>query len=565
MSKYLHSHWLISLIILFAACIRLYQLGSFPISLSPDEVALGYNAYSILKTGRDEHGAFLPLVFKSYGDYKPGLYIYLTVPFVAILGLTELTVRLPGAILGIVAVWLTYLILKYALPDIKFKVKGVTVHAGHLAALTLAANPWHMSFTRGAWESGIAITEMLLAVYFMLIALRTKSTKYLSLAMAIAGLTLWTYHGAKLSTFLMLTAGAAIYCKQLLKSFTYKQLLIAGLTFIIIASPILLGIMSGQGGRFAVFSVFSYPRTQEQITQTILEPTGLQQGDIPYKLFYSEPLNFATSILRRYFAHFSPQFLFFKGDTEHPQYTIPYTGVLYWWDAISIIFGIIYLIKRPSKFGYFILVWLILAPIPSALSRDELNAVRSLPTVIPLTMLIGFGLFNILKSIKSSYRIYGTALILGCYLFSFIYMVDQYYIVAPFKNAKHQYYGYKEVVLSTQEARGAGAQLHMSQSYDQPYMYFLFYDRYDPHTYQQTNNYISNSQGDVGLISQINPNITFGAINWSADQNQIGHIFVGDPVTTIHPEKSSDPNKYNVIEVNYPDGHGRFRIVEVLN
>ena len=85
-------------IVLLAAVIRLWQLDSNPPGLTWDEAALGYNGYSIMQTGRDEYGSFLPLSLKSFGDYKPAVYAYLTIPFIAILGLTEWAVRLPSAL-----------------------------------------------------------------------------------------------------------------------------------------------------------------------------------------------------------------------------------------------------------------------------------------------------------------------------------------------------------------------------------------------------------------------------------------------------------------------------------
>src|SRR4030042_267830 len=86
------------LILCAAVALRFYQLGSVPASPDWDEVALGYNAYSILKTGRDEYGTFLPLSIRSYDDYKPPLYTYLTVPSVALFGLSAFWARvaLPG-------------------------------------------------------------------------------------------------------------------------------------------------------------------------------------------------------------------------------------------------------------------------------------------------------------------------------------------------------------------------------------------------------------------------------------------------------------------------------------
>src|SRR3989344_6943662 len=76
---------LIFLVILLVFILRFYHLNLTPPSLYWDEASLGYNAYSILKTTRDEHGKFLPLTnFEAFGDYKPPGYIYAAVPSIAI-------------------------------------------------------------------------------------------------------------------------------------------------------------------------------------------------------------------------------------------------------------------------------------------------------------------------------------------------------------------------------------------------------------------------------------------------------------------------------------------------
>ena len=90
---------LILIIILSLSFIlRIYQINSNPPGLTWDEASLGYNAYSILKTGKDEYGSFLPITLKSFGDYKPAVYAYLSLPFIAVLGLNELAVRLPSVL-----------------------------------------------------------------------------------------------------------------------------------------------------------------------------------------------------------------------------------------------------------------------------------------------------------------------------------------------------------------------------------------------------------------------------------------------------------------------------------
>ena len=61
---------LLIIIVILAACLRLVALAWNPASLNWDEVSHGYNAYSILMTGKDEWGQLFPLTnFRAYGDY----------------------------------------------------------------------------------------------------------------------------------------------------------------------------------------------------------------------------------------------------------------------------------------------------------------------------------------------------------------------------------------------------------------------------------------------------------------------------------------------------------------
>src|SRR3989338_9791554 len=94
----------IIIIIIIALFLMLYQLNSVPPSASLDEVSIGYNAYSILKTGADEYGYKFPLLLRAYDDWRPALYAYFVVPFIALIGLTPVAVRLPAALMGIAAV-----------------------------------------------------------------------------------------------------------------------------------------------------------------------------------------------------------------------------------------------------------------------------------------------------------------------------------------------------------------------------------------------------------------------------------------------------------------------------
>jgi len=99
-------------ILVLAFILRFYKLGEIPLSLDWDENSNAYNAYSILKTGRDEYGNFLPITNRSFDDYKPPLYMYLNVVTVAIFGLTPFAARLPSAFFGFLTVPAMYFLAR---------------------------------------------------------------------------------------------------------------------------------------------------------------------------------------------------------------------------------------------------------------------------------------------------------------------------------------------------------------------------------------------------------------------------------------------------------------------
>ena len=154
---------LLAFIIIVASILRLWQLGKVPSSPDWDEVALGYNSYSIMQTGRDEYGKFLPIILRSFDDYKPALYAYLTMPSIGILGLNVVAVRLPSAIFGILTVLAVFFVVKEL-----FKKNNIAL----LTSLLLAISPWHIQFSRVAFEANIGVTLNIFGVYFFLRAIR---------------------------------------------------------------------------------------------------------------------------------------------------------------------------------------------------------------------------------------------------------------------------------------------------------------------------------------------------------------------------------------------------------
>ncbi len=136
-------------ILLLAGLLFFYNLGEVPKGLYSDEAVVGYNAFSVLKTGRDEYGQAFPVLFKFFGTYTPGLFVYLQTIPIQILGLNIVSIRLLSALSMLFLTWLLYK---------KF---------GNITALMFAITPWSVFVARLGYETtfGFVLLAIGLLVY----------------------------------------------------------------------------------------------------------------------------------------------------------------------------------------------------------------------------------------------------------------------------------------------------------------------------------------------------------------------------------------------------------------
>lgn len=555
------------LILLIASFLRLYKLSTVPPHLTPDEASLGYNAYSILKTGRDEYGTLLPIIFKSFGDWKPGFYIYTAVPAIALLGLNEFAVRLPSVIAGVITVWLLYKIVNSLFAGSRLKIFGKNIDLGIVAAFLLAISPWHLHFSRGAWEVNLSFTLTLAGMLFFLRSMKEKP-KLLILSALFFGLTLVTYQGAKLSSLIVLVILVATNYKKVIKMImnntsTFVRSTVIGL---IVSLPVIISMFQGKTGRLEVFSIFSYPRSEEYV-RSILDQGGEVYNGISRLLFHSEGFNFLRAVLGRWFNHFSARFLFFEGDWPNPRHSAPNHGMLFLWELIILPIGLFAVFrKKLSKQKLFVLLWLILAPLPSILSRDEVHAVRAYNLIIPLTIVSAFGLLYLITFInqikKLLLRTTCYTLILLGFSASFTYYLDAYHVHLRKHNSKQWEYGQKQIVETILPIQEKYEEINIQQSFAQPYIYYLFYSKYDPASYQKQANLVeSEYKFDVGYVGKID-NIRFRAIDWPQNRQEKGSIFVADNIR-IPPEEVEKDGVQLIKEIKYLDGNTAYYVVEV--
>ncbi|MDO8658056.1 MAG: phospholipid carrier-dependent glycosyltransferase, partial [Candidatus Levybacteria bacterium] len=198
MNKIFHNGFIfLTLIVIIASFLRFYDLGENPPSLSWDEAAWGYNAYSLGIDGRDEFGRFLPLDYlESFGDFKPPLYAYVSIIPVKIFGMTEFGTRFASAFFGVLTVLATYFLTKRIffgkLKNQDSKPKIIAL----FSALFLAISPWHVNLSRAAFEANVATFFIIAGVLLFLTAVAGKKWLLLLSVFSFV-LSIYTFNTAR--------------------------------------------------------------------------------------------------------------------------------------------------------------------------------------------------------------------------------------------------------------------------------------------------------------------------------------------------------------------------------
>jgi len=360
--------------ILFGAfLLRFISLTSYPVGFNADEASFGYDAYSILQTGRDQWGHFLPIVLKSFGDYKSPIYTYLDIPFVKVLGLTVFAVRLPNVIIGTLAVFAVYL-----LSNQLFKKKfGIwNLEFGILPAILLAVNPWSVMMSRGGFEGNLITFFAPMGVYLFL------KKKYV-FSSIILGLGLFTYHSAKIIIPVLFVTLLIIYRREI------KKLLPAIITFGVFLSVLIYSFAIGGGSRAAERSIFQGAQLQGAEERIKI----INQGGNPIitKIFHNKYQVTFQRFINNYLEYLSPKFLFTGGAGEGSYGMIPGIGVLNIVEGIFLIGLIPFLIleKRSRYSVMFLFLWVLVAILPAALATGVGYSGNRAEGMLPALQILG--------------------------------------------------------------------------------------------------------------------------------------------------------------------------------
>lgn len=530
---------LISVFIL-SLILRFWQLGVNPPSLDWDEAALGYNAYSILKTGSDEYGNFLPVSFRSFGDYKPPLYIYLSTLPVAIFGLNEFSTRFASAFLGTLTVFVAYKLFRELFP-------GKSDILYFIFYFIFSASPWHIQFSRVAFEANTAVFFLVLAIWMFVKGLLKGG--YFLLSFVFFALSAYSYHSPRLVIPALLLGLFVIFKRDLRRKLLW--VVTGSLLCLLLVYPILIELKTSTAARFGSVSILN---AQEQLGDSIEAVSQDKiRGDLIGSLMHNRRIIFVKNILGGYLDHFNFDFLFLTGDSpgRHHSYGM---GMLYIWELPFILIGLYYLLNNRSKNTHLLFWWFLVAPLASAFTKATPHAVRSLFYLPIYQMFAAFGLYvasNRIRNDSPLMRKYILVwVILLMFLLNFTYYIHMYYIHTPKVYADWWQYGYKETVEYAKSIENNYSKIIFTYGYDQPYIFYLFYNKIDPVWYQE-------NWGGGEIIRDIRSvgKYEFRNIRWDSDSRLSNVLIIGTP-----KEIPSDANGI-VKDINFPDGKVAFRIV----
>lgn len=505
-------------IIFLAIMLRFWQLGAVPLSPDWDEAALGYNAYSILHTGRDEYGKFLPIVLQSFNDYKPALYAYLTIPAIAFFDLNVFAVRFPSAVFGIATVIATYFLVKEL-----FKKESIAL----LTSFLLAISPWHIQFSRIAFEANIGLACNIFGALFFLKSLKKPWLLFFSIF--FFSLSLYAYQSEKVFTPLFLAVLIFLYRRQFF-SLSKRYLILASLLGVILILPMVSYAITNPESfaRAKGVSIFAQPTNdlQESIAKTYQDK---QRHDAIGLLFDNNRVIIAKTIIANYLSHFDFNWLFIRGDLS--RHHAPQMGLLYIWEIPFILIGIYNLIfgDFDKKTKLFLLCWLFIAPLPAAITFGVPHAVRTLNFLPTFQIFTALGVLWFIKKVFSTKMREISFLLSFLFLiFNFLYYLDQYFIQQNYFYARDWQYGYAQLV---PEVAKLAKNYHYKKivvsntlHLDQSYIFFLFYLKYPPLQYQ----YEELNNGGFRENHAFS-NFEFRPIHWGEDSNKADILYVGNP------------------------------------
>jgi len=519
-----------------AIFLRFYDLSNTPVSLTIDEIGNGYNAFSLLKTGKDEWGIKLPPYFRSTGDYDAPVMIYLMVPSVWAFGLSEFSVRFSQALLSLLITPLIFLISR------KYIFRDKSIILSFAATLFYATSQWNIIFSRSGFEAIVALFFVTLNIYFLFRSIEKKNPLNFYLALVFAYIATIAYSSNKIFTPLVNLLFFIINWQSIVEIFKTEisskkwRFILLSVIFLVLAVVFAKLWIFGPGAVRAKMVFFTGDFEFKRALLEKLDEAGLNILGLPMLIFFW---------IKRFLEYFSLNFYVIDGlGLTIPGH--PGSGVLNMALYPLFLIGLISLLipgknKHFERIKIFLLGWLIIGFLPATLANNPQHALRTLNSSTPAILIATLGLsfvFDFLnkKSRKVALIFLGAFILFFC--LDFVRFIDYYTVHYPYELSETRHYGWKEMAIYARDHHSEYDNVYVDPrfgsegrtNYGVPYSYFQFYSQYDPHTFHifpGRDKFISDFENyhfmeiDFNQMGEIKGNNLYIASPWSFPDSMI--------------------------------------------
>ena len=532
---------LVIIIILIGIMIRIVGIGSLPNALNVDEASAGYEAYSILQNGIDRNGKAFPVFLEAWGSGQNALYSYICIPCILIFGLNAFAIRLPMAIIGSLSLVIFYLLLKRLLGEKK----------AIIGLIFLTICPWHIMKSRWGLESNLFPDLILLFVYLLVKGLQDNKKWIFYLSFVIAGLSAYSYGTSYM--FLPLFIIPLLIILKIKNVIGIKEIIFSLLITALVSLPIIL---------FVIINTFNLNEIKLGIF-TIPHLTS-NRFKIITSIFGGSFLTTTWNNIKETF-----KIIFFQSDGL-PWNSLKSFGTIYLFSTIFTVIGIITpiyekflsksktekekqqkakqdiidkLIDHKVNLSWIFTIWLIVAILIGFICEPNINRLNIIQFPIIYFTILGICYLVEFKNyigicIGIIYLIYFS-------LFTYGYSKENWDNYFTFES------GLKEVFEYTGELNNDYSKYHfvVTDSIKEPYIYTLFYTKYDSKEFIKTVKYVKGTENAEFRQVESFGNYTFGD-KYSADSNEkLVYIFKKDEITIDNPKffDIKDFGKYLVV------------------
>lgn len=498
--------------------LRVYQLGTIPWALNRDEASIGYNAYSILDTGRDEHGVSWPINVESFGDWKLPVYMYFSMPLIATFGLQAWVVRLPSALAGIALIPAAF----YFVLAFKTSKKGYRLeYIGVVSSWLIAISPWSLRLSRVAYEANVALLLAVVGISLIIRTLYKKQTSLLLLGLLLSFSTVLTYHAYQVFTPLLLITLVVYFRTEVIDFIKKQKLALMGTMVLLFLFAFLLisgNTSKANGTKFSGLSIFS-----EETYHTRLFNKRMSfpdQTSIAAKIYANSGTMVAENIARNVASLTSLDFLFINGGT-HGSHDIAGIGNLYWITGFFVVTALVlciqrtHILQRERTIITILVCWLGAAAIAPLITIEPAHSIRFSSALFAFEVLAAVGIVTSISLLKNRYYQISIALVvILLYLFAIVQTIGTYFVIYPQRDLKNWRWYNQQLSLDLLQLKNRYKKIYMPQVDSSPYIFLLFDWSYTPSSLSENITYYPTDSGGFTHASRLE-NIYFEPVNWS--------------------------------------------------